>query len=75
MLGLRSFAFVPDGHCCVYSIAHQLGVPRYDPAASGFKISRSECLRLRTEAHSLLTSASDFVSRCLWTFGITTLLR
>ncbi len=72
MLCLRSFSCLCNGHCCVYSIGHQLGLPNYDTNAPAFNLSDADCLRLRTEAHGLLSKAGAFLNRCLVPFTGTT---
>ena len=41
---------------------------RFDTNAPAFNISDTDCLRLRTEAHGLLSNASTFLTRCLASF-------
>ena len=61
MLGLRRVTALGNGHCCVYSIAHQLDFALADPMLA-FNISQSDCLSLRQKAYNLLTTPSDFLS-------------
>ena len=68
MLGLRRFVAVGNGHCCVYSVAHQLDFQNADPSLLAFNISDADCLGLRQKAYDLLTTPGDFLSGCLAPF-------
>jgi hypothetical protein len=68
MLGLRRVVALGNGHCCVYSIAHQLEFAPADPMLA-FNILQSDCLSLRQKAYNLLTTPSDFLSSCIAPFS------
>jgi hypothetical protein len=68
LLGLRRITAVGNGHCCVYSVAHQLDFQNADPSMLAFNISDADCLGLRQKAYDLLTTPSDFLTGCLAPF-------
>ena len=65
MLGLRRISVLGDGHCCVYSIAHQLDFKVENQSALAFNISSADCMGLRQKAYDLLTTPSVFLSGCV----------
>jgi hypothetical protein len=71
MIGLRHFAALGNGHCCVYSVAHQLDFELANPMLP-FNISDADCLGLRQKAYDLLTTPGAFLTGCMTSFsGIT----